>query len=63
MRDPGDASDESQDKKDLGLPHWDEANERQRRDSMCWKDESEHYNDGMPFKLSCRDATGVMVTI
>ncbi len=26
-------------KKDLGLPHWDDASERQRTDGMCWKDE------------------------
>jgi hypothetical protein len=50
-------------KKDLGLPHWDEASERQRRDSMCWKDPSELYNDGGAFKLTCRDASGVMVTL
>ena len=50
-------------KKDLGLPHWDNASERQRRDSMCWKDESECYNDGSAFKMSCRDSAGVMVTL
>ena len=50
-------------KKDLGLPHWDDATDRQRTDSMCWKDASECYNDGSAFKLSCRDASGVMVTL
>ncbi|NND96159.1 MAG: hypothetical protein HKN47_02380 [Pirellulaceae bacterium] len=50
-------------KKELGLPHYDDATDRQRRDSMCWKDESECYNDGGAFKLTCRDASGVMVTI
>ncbi|MHC2068095.1 hypothetical protein ACYFX5_11515 [Bremerella sp. T1] len=50
-------------KKELGLPHWDDATERQRNDSMCWKDESELYNDGMAFKLTCRDASGVVVTL
>lgn len=50
-------------KKELGLPHWDAATERQRRDSMCWRTETEHYNDGLAFKLTCRDARGVMVTI
>ena len=25
-------------KKDFGLPHFDEATERQRRDGMCWRD-------------------------
>ena len=24
-------------KKDLGLPHYDDATERQRRDGMCWQ--------------------------
>ena len=50
-------------KKELGLPHWDEATDRQRNDSMCWKDESEKYNNGSAFKLSCRDESGVMVTL
>ncbi|TWT79333.1 hypothetical protein CA13_07320 [Planctomycetes bacterium CA13] len=50
-------------KKELGLPHWDDANERQRRHSMCWKDKSEKYNDGGAFKLTCRDASGVVVTL
>nr|WP_146527890.1 hypothetical protein [Novipirellula artificiosorum] len=50
-------------KKELGLPHYDDANERQRRDSMCWKDPSECYNDGGAFKLTCRDASGVIVTL
>ena len=40
-----------------------EATERQRRDGMCWTDEAEPYNDGRAFKVVCRDARGVMVTI
>jgi phosphoenolpyruvate carboxykinase (diphosphate) len=50
-------------KKAAGLPHWNEATERQRRDGMCWKDESEPYNSGSAFKLTCRDATGIIVTL
>jgi hypothetical protein len=50
-------------KKDLGLPHFDEATERQREDGMCWKSEDEKYNDGVPFKLTCRDEEGVIVTL
>jgi hypothetical protein len=50
-------------KKDLGLPHYDVASERQRRDGMCWRAEDEIYNDGGAFKLACRDARGVMVTV
>lgn len=50
-------------KKELGLPQWDEATERQRRDSMCWKDPEEKYNDGGAFKLTCRDESGVVVTL
>ena len=50
-------------KKELGLPHWDDATERQRADSMCWKDPAERYNDGSAFKLTCRDDSGVMVTL
>jgi hypothetical protein len=50
-------------KKSLGLPHWDDATERQRRDRMCWKTESEFYNDGGAFKITARDERGVIVTI
>jgi phosphoenolpyruvate carboxykinase (diphosphate) len=50
-------------KKAVGLPAWESATERQRRDGMCWKDESELYNDGQAFKLTCRDQTGIMVTV
>ena len=50
-------------KKILGLPHWDQATERQRRDGMCWKAEDELYNEGRAFKLVCRDPSGVIVSI
>jgi len=50
-------------KKDLGLPHWNDASERQRADGMCWKDESEIYNDGQAFKITARDEHGVIVTL
>ena len=50
-------------RQDLGLPHFDQATERQRRDGMCWRDESEIYNNGGAFKLVCRDRRGVIVTI
>ncbi|MGZ5599525.1 MAG: hypothetical protein ACXWFX_02920 [Methylobacter sp.] len=50
-------------KKDLGLPHYDDATERQRKDAMCWQQEDELYNNGQPFKLVCRDMKGVIVTI
>ncbi|HVM62797.1 MAG TPA: hypothetical protein VMV72_18195 [Verrucomicrobiae bacterium] len=50
-------------KKELGLPAWDAATERQRRDAMCWRAADELYNDGAAFKVTCRDARGVIVTI
>lgn len=50
-------------KVDLGMPNWDEATERQRRDGQCWKDASELYNGGQAFKICARDARGVIVTI
>ena len=50
-------------KKELGLPRFDQATERQQRDGMCWQDESEHYNGGLPFKITCRDKHGVIVTV
>ena len=50
-------------KKEAGLPHYDAATPRQRRDGMCWKNEEEFYNGGTPFKITARDHRGVMVTI
>jgi hypothetical protein len=50
-------------KKNLGLPHYNDANARQRKDGVCWRDEAETYNNGGAFKLTCRDQSGVMVTI
>ncbi len=50
-------------KKALGLPHWGDASERQRRDGMCWRTEEEAYNGGGAFKVACRDSLGTMVTI
>ncbi|MEN8167591.1 MAG: hypothetical protein ABFR65_08975 [Pseudomonadota bacterium] len=50
-------------KKELGLPHWEDASERHRADGMCWKDASELYNDGQAFKLTARDERGVIVTL
>ncbi len=50
-------------KRELGLPHVDQANERQRKDGMCWSKPDEPYNGGSPFKIACRTTDGVMVTI
>ncbi|GAB5402460.1 MAG: hypothetical protein Aurels2KO_06910 [Aureliella sp.] len=50
-------------KKELGLPHWDQATERQRRDSMCYREDGEKYNDGSAFKVTCRTEHGVIVTL
>ena len=50
-------------KKQLGLPHWDEASERQRSDGMCWQQDDELYNNGQAFKLTARDHSGVIVTL
>ena len=50
-------------KKELGLPHVSEASARQQSDGMCWADENERYNNGLPFKLTARDASGVIVTL
>src|SRR6202167_314641 len=49
--------------RELGLPHFDRATERQRRDGMCWREEGELYNNGGAFKLVCRDRRGVVVTL
>ena len=50
-------------KKELGLPNIADATERQKRDGMCWKDETEIYNDGSAFKITCRDKRGLVVTL
>ena len=50
-------------KKSVGLPHWNDASERERKDGMCWEQEDELYNNGQAFKLCARDTTGVIVTI
>lgn len=50
-------------KKQVGLPHWEEATSRQRQDGMCWQDDGELYNDGQAFKLTARDENGVIVTL
>ncbi len=50
-------------KKELGLPFYGNATERQKRDGMCWKNEDEKYNDGSAFKITARDERGVVITI
>lgn len=50
-------------KKELGLPAWDDATPRQRRDGMCWRKPEELYNDGVAFKLTARDNHGVILTL
>ena len=50
-------------KKDLGLPHIDQATDRQKKEGMCWTNPDELYNRGAPFKITCRDGRGIMVTI
>lgn len=50
-------------KKDVGLPHVSEATDRQKRDGMCWSDESEFYNNGSAFKVTARNCEGVVVTL
>ena len=50
-------------KKELGLPNIADATDLQKRDGMCWEKEDELYNDGGGFKVACRDASGVMVTL
>ena len=50
-------------KKELGLPHYDDATTRQRKDGMCWQSEDEKYNDGHAFKITTRDKRGIIVTL
>ena len=50
-------------KRSVGLPNFDHATPRQRRDGMCWKLDAELYNGGSAFKVCARDASGVIVTL
>jgi hypothetical protein len=50
-------------KKELGLPHRNDATARQVADGMCWDDEGERYNDGAAFKITARDERGVIITL
>jgi hypothetical protein len=50
-------------KKELGLPHYDDATDAQRKDGMSWKEADEKYNDGDAFKITCRTEEGIIVTI
>ncbi|MCT4637580.1 MAG: hypothetical protein N4A72_07715 [Bacteroidales bacterium] len=50
-------------KKELGLPNVKDATERQKRDGMCWSLPNEKYNGGQPFKITCRDHNGVVITL
>ena len=50
-------------KKELGLPYYEFASERQRAEGMCWEKETECYNDGGAFKITARTAEGVVVTL
>ncbi|CAK0778616.1 PPi-type phosphoenolpyruvate carboxykinase [Gammaproteobacteria bacterium] len=50
-------------KQALGLPAFDQATERQRREGMCWREENELYNEGAAFKITARDERGVIITL
>ncbi len=50
-------------KKELGLPHVDDATPRQRRDGVAWSSPDELYNGGRAFKVCARDERGVIVTV
>ena len=50
-------------KKSLGLPHRSAAKPPELRDGMFWDSEDELYNGGNAFKVTCRTAEGVIVTI
>jgi hypothetical protein len=50
-------------KRELGLPHADQATPRQRAEGMCWRDAGERYNGGNAFKITCRTTAGVVVTV
>jgi phosphoenolpyruvate carboxykinase (diphosphate) len=47
----------------VGLPHISKATPRQIADGMCWEKETELYNDGSAFKVTCRTEEGIIVTL
>ena len=50
-------------KKELGLPHVNEPPNAKSRMACAGSEEDEQYNGGSAFKLTCRDASGVIVTL
>ncbi|KAL0237589.1 hypothetical protein PCE1_000983 [Barthelona sp. PCE] len=50
-------------KKEVGLPHYDDATEKQRSTGFCWTSPEELYFNGTPFKLTARNEEGVICTI
>jgi len=50
-------------KKELGLPHWDDASPLQRTQGMCWKEAGEKYNMGGAFKATFRTDEGLIITL
>jgi hypothetical protein len=49
--------------KDVGLPHKSVANERALKDGLYYEKDDDLYNGGKAFKITARDARGVVVTI
>jgi len=49
--------------KDVGLPHKSKATERQLADGMYYEKDDDLYNGGSAFKITARDARGVVVTV
>jgi len=49
--------------KDVGLPHKSNASERQLSDGLFYEKDDDLYNGGSAFKITARDARGVVVTI
>jgi hypothetical protein len=50
-------------KRELGLPAWAHATDRQRKDGMAWREPHDLYNGGSAFKLVCRSSAGVIFTV
>ena len=50
-------------KYELGLPHADEATEKQKRQGVYYTDKDEKYNNGSPFKITYRTEEGIVITL
>lgn len=50
-------------KKEVCLPRFSDATDKQKQDGMCWQKDDELYNEGNSFKITARTESGIIVTL